>query len=122
LKSTWINHKGKKIFYADYSYLEKDFDKLKAEVNSANAIMVREPKGSLLLLVDVNNTTGTSENTFFLKDAAIRVKAHVRKAAVVGVSGVRLALLRSVSYLSGMDIKPFEDIEAAKDWLAREEE
>jgi hypothetical protein len=122
MKSKWINHKEKKIFFADYSDFEKDFEKLKKEVTQANAIMVREPKRSLLLLVNVHGTTGTAEITFFLKDAAIQVKANVRKAAVIGVSGVRLALLRSVSYLSGMDIRPFDDIESAKDWLVSEKE
>ena len=120
MKSTWISHNEKKIFYADYSDFGKDFQELKAEVTYANSIMVREPRDSLLLLVNVNGTTGTSDITFYLKDAAMQVKAHVRKAAVIGVSGVRLALLRSVSYLSGMEIKPFDDIEAAKDWLAHE--
>jgi hypothetical protein len=122
MKSTWIIHKEKKIFYADYSDFEKDFQNLKAEVAYANSIMVREPKDSLLLLVNVNGTTGTSEITFYLKDAAIQVKAHVRKAAVIGVSGVRLALLRSVSFLSGMEIKPFDNIDTAKDWLVSERE
>jgi hypothetical protein len=69
------------------------------------------------LLVNVNGTTGTAEITFYLKDAAIQAKAHVRKAAVIGVSGIRLALLRSVTYLSGMDVVPFDDIETAQDWL-----
>lgn len=117
MKSTWITHKEKKIFYADYSDFEKDFKRLKAEVDYANAIMLMEPKDSLLLLVNVNGTVGTSEVTFYLKDAALKVKKHVRKAAVIGVSGVRLALLRSVTYLSGMDVVPFDDIEKAKDWL-----
>jgi hypothetical protein len=117
MKSTWITHKDKKIFYADYSDFEKDFKRLKTEVDYANAIMLMEPKDSLLLLVNVSGTVGSSEITFYLKDAAIKVKKHVRKAAVIGVGGVRLALLRSVTYLSGMDIKPFDDIEAAKDWL-----
>ena len=117
MKSTWITHKEKKIFYADYSDFEKDFKKLKAEIDHANAVMLLEPKDSLLLLVNVDGTIGTSEITFYLKDAAIKVKKHVRKAAVIGVSGVRLALLRSVTYLSGMDVVPFDDIEKAKDWL-----
>ena len=120
MKSKWITNKEKKIFYADYSNFEKDFQKLKPEVAYANSIMMREPKESVLLLVDVTGTTGTSEITFFLKDAAIEVKVRVRKAAVIGVSGVRLALLRSVSFLSGMEIRPFDDIESAKDWLASE--
>jgi hypothetical protein len=122
MKSTWVSHKGKKIFYADYSDFEKDFQKLKIEVSYANATMVQEPKESVLLLVNVTSTTGTSEITFYLKDAAIQVKPHVRKAAVIGVGGVRLALLRSVSFLSGMEIKPFDDIDTAKDWLVSDEE
>jgi hypothetical protein len=122
MKSKWITNKEKKIFYADYSEFGKDFQKLKPEVAYANSIMMREPKESVLLLVDVNGTTGTSEITFYLKDAAIQVKPYVRKAAVIGVSGVRLALLRSVSFLSGMDIKPFDDFETAKDWLVSDSE
>lgn len=117
MKSTWITHNGKKIFYADYSDFGKEFQKLKAEVDYANVIIVKEPKDSLLLLVNVTDTIGTSEITFYLKDAAIQAKAHVRKAAVIGISGVRLALLRSVTYLSGMDVVSFDDIETAKDWL-----
>jgi len=117
MKSTWITHNGKKILFADYADFEKEFKKFKAEVDYACSIMVKEPKDSLLLLVNVNGTVGTSEITFYLKDSAIRVKTHVRKTAVIGVSGVRLALLRSVKFLSGMDIVPFDDIETAKDWL-----
>ena len=117
MKSKWITHNGKKILYADYSDFGKEFQKLKPEVDYACSIMLKQPKDSLLLLANVNGTVGTSEITFYLKDSAIKVKKHVRKAAVIGVGGVRLALLRSVTFLSGMDVVPFDGIEKAKDWL-----
>jgi hypothetical protein len=118
MKSKWLEHAGARILYADYSGFGADLAGLRAEVEYASELTLREPTASVLSLVDVGDTTGTPEIMDFLKSAAAKTKPHVRKMAVVGVQGYKKILLRAVIAFSGQAIQPFDTIEEAKDWLA----
>ena len=60
MKSHWMTHKGKKIFYADYSHLS--VEELKAEVAFVAPVLCLIPKNSVLSLADVRGTYGTTES------------------------------------------------------------
>lgn len=117
MKSKWIDHQGKKILCADYTNFGINFKALKGEADYVAEILENEPEKSVLLLVDVRNTSGISENTDYLSKLAMRVKGHVAKTAVVGVEGYRKIFLRAVTSVSGMQLTPVDDIEEAKNWL-----
>ena len=120
LKSKWIEHKGKRIFLADYSGFT-DFEKFKAELDYSTSITINEPKNSVLLLCDVTGTIGHQEMIDYLTKSASKDKDNMKKTAVIGVSGYRKIFLRAVVQFARISVVPFDDIEQAKDWLVRED-
>jgi hypothetical protein len=119
MKSKWIEHKGVRIQYADYTGFRGDLKGLKAEVEYASSQTLREPLNSVLSLVNVTDTIGTEEIVEYLKHAAARTKPYIRKMAIVGVQSYKRILLRAVVAFTGQDIKPFGTLEEAKDWLVQ---
>lgn len=120
MKSGWIDYSGKKIFFADYSHFT-DFEAFKAEVDAVTGITIKEPKKSVLLLVDVTDTIGESEMVNYLKESAGADDENMKKVAVVGVSGYRRIFLRAVIQFTSLDVKTFDTLDAAKDWLVQED-
>lgn len=119
MKSQWIEHKGKKLFLADYSHFT-NLDSLKAEVDYATSITINEPKASVLLLVDVSGTMADSDMVDYIKDSAGKDDDNMKKVAVVGVSGYRRIFLRAVIQFTRLSVKTFDEAEDAKDWLAED--
>jgi hypothetical protein len=120
MKSQWITHRGKQIMHSDYTNFEMDLHGLQAEVNAVDDMICREPDNSVLLLVDVSNTTTTVEVVELFKKSSARTTNHLHKVAVVGLSGIRRMLLDVISRFSGQQMTIFDNVEAAKDWLVQE--
>jgi len=124
MKSHWITHQGKQILYCDYSgFGISDFDALKAELDEAVAVIVQQPEGTLLALTDVRGSVGSPPVVDLLKDAAIVTTKHIRKQAVVGVTGLKKILFDAVIRISRQPAKAFGDLEVeeAKQWLVGED-
>ena len=118
MKSRWITHQGKRIFYCDYSGFRDDLDALRSENAGVAAELTSQPQGSVLELVDVRGTVGSKEAVSLIKASASRTKPHIRKTAVLGVEGVVKVLAQAVSRVSGLGLTYFATEEEAKDWLA----
>jgi len=117
MKSKWIRHKDKAIFFADYSNFTGKYDLLKAEIDYVTGVVAGQPENSVPILVDVRETPGTPENVDLLKASAVTCRPHVPKTAVVGVTGYRRMIMRTISKLSGLPLMAFDTIDEAKDWL-----
>ncbi len=52
--------------------------------------------------------------------ASAATKDHVRKTAVLGVTGMKRKLADLLTALTGQPLKYFDDMEMAKNWLAEE--
>lgn len=118
MKSHWMIHQGKKIFYADYSHM--GLEELKAEIASVEAILCSMPNNSVLSLADVSGTYGTPDAMKIIKGITAKTKSHVHKRAVIGVIGVQKVLLKAVNQFSGQETVPFDSIDKALDWLVKE--
>ena len=118
MKSHWTTHKGKKIFYADYSQMSPD--QLKEEGASIVSVLSLEPKNSVLSLVDVRGTFGTADAMENFKAITAKTKPHVHKRAVIGVTGVRKLLLNALNQFVGQESVAFDSIDKAKDWLVED--
>ena len=117
MKSKWIEHKGKRILYCDWSGYGYNVDALEVEVEACDEVTVAQPKNSMLGLVDVRDTVASNEAMRVFKQSAGRGKDYVRKSAVVGITGFKKVLLDAVSIFSGQSFGAFTDLEEAKDWL-----
>lgn len=117
MRSRWIEHKGKKIFYQDFSGLMYDANALKKELTQVQAEVVTHPKNSLLILSDFRDTNMTGEMMPVLNAASAMTKEHVRRTAVLGVMGIKRTLADLLTRLTGQQLKYFDSETAAKDWL-----
>ncbi|MFH1460259.1 MAG: hypothetical protein ABIG64_07835 [Candidatus Omnitrophota bacterium] len=120
MKSGWIEHKNKKIFFAKYCDFGTDLESLKAEVEECDRIILAQPRKSVLLLCDFHNTTETSEIKAYIKKSAAKTNINIKKIAALRVYGLRLVIMKAIALFIDMPIQAFEDIEKAKDWLVQD--
>lgn len=120
MRSTWLEHKGKKIFYQDFSKLFYNSAAVKAELAEVQEIVKSHPLDSVLVLTDMRDTNVGSDLLPAMNAASAATKAHVHKTAVLGVTGVKRKLADLLSTLTGQPLKYFDDIEAAKNWLVED--
>lgn len=122
MKSSWRDHKGIRYFYADYSNYGRDIDALREEVNGADSAIEQSPPESALVLVDIRNTVTSTDVVSLFKESTARTKGHVRKTAVVGVTGVQRILVAAVARFSRETLHLFNRPEDAADWLVSADE
>jgi len=120
MRSQWIEYKGKKIFYQDFSKLFYNSAAVKTELTEVQKIVKAEPPGSVLILSDMRDTNVGSDLLPAMNAASAATKAYARKTAVLGVTGAKRKLADLLSSLTGQALKYFDDIESAKDWLTED--
>ena len=117
MRSKWIEHNGKMIFYQDFSKLFFNSTAVKAELEEVQKIVIAKSKDSVLVLTDMRDTNIGSDLLPAMNTASAATKDHVHKTAVLGVTGVKRKLADLLTALTGQQLKYFDDIEAAKNWL-----
>jgi len=120
MRSIWIEHKGRKIFYQDFSKNFYNAAVVKTELEEVQKVVTAEPKDSVLVLSDFRDTNVGSDLLSSMNTASAATKAHVRKTAVLGVIGMKRKLADLLTALTGQSLKYFDDMEAAKNWLVEE--
>lgn len=119
MKSQWIIHNGKKIWYSDCSGLGLDTDAIRAEMEYAVSMVQKEPENSVLSLTNITNIRATPTTFAIMKDAAKGFQAHVEKRAVVGITGTQKTFINLLNKMSGTkSYQLFDDVASAKAWLA----
>jgi hypothetical protein len=120
MRSTWLEHKGKRIFYQDFSQNFYNSAAVKEELDEVQKIVIAEPLNSVLVVSDLRDTAVGSDLLPAMNAASRATKAHIRKTAVLGVTGVKRQLADLLTKLTGQPLKYFDDMEAAKNWLAED--
>lgn len=120
MRSDWIEHKGKKIFYQDFSKNFYDSAAVRAELAEVQKVVRSQPLNSTLVLSDFRDTNVGSDLLSAMNAASAVTKAHVRKTAVLGVTGMKRRLADLLTAITGQPLKYFDDMEAAKNWLVEE--
>jgi hypothetical protein len=121
VRSKWIEHKGKQVFYADYTNLGHDASALEAELEAALEVVCAQPEHSVLVIVDVRGTIATGEVVRLFKLSAVKTGPYERKTAIVGITGYKKVLIDAVAFFSGRSFGAFYDLDAAKDWVIETE-
>ncbi len=120
MHSTWIEHKGKKLFYQDFSKNFYNASAVKTELAQVQKIVTAQPKNSVLVLSDFRDTSVGSELLSSMNEASAATKSYVRKTAVLGVTGMKRKLADLLTALTGQPLKYFDDMETAKNWLVED--
>jgi hypothetical protein len=120
MKSKWIEHNGKRIFYQDYSNFFFNEKGMKQELNECQAVVLAEPENSVLVLTNLGNTEITMNLMPLLNEASKVTRSHVRKTAVMGVAGIKRTLGDLLSRITGQELMYFTNEIEAKNWLTKE--
>jgi hypothetical protein len=118
MKSRWIEHNGRRIFYQDFSSLFYNAQAVKDELAAVQAVVVKEPANSVLVLSNFKNTQVSAGLMSALNEASRNTRANVRRTAVVGVTGFKRSMGDMLTRLTGQSLKYFEQEQEALDWLA----
>lgn len=117
-RTSVIEHKGKQIVYLDFTGISAPAEAIAAAEEAKN-FFARQPRQQTLLTL--TNVTGSHFDTDVVKamrGLAEHNKPYVRGGAVVGLSGLMRVVYTTLLHLTGRNIKAFDDVEAAKDYLA----
>ncbi len=101
----------------DFSHVASPADAL-GYIDDARAFMQRQPKGGVLLVTDVTGSAFDKRVLAAMQDLATHHKPYVAAAAIVGLSPMARIAYTAISRLTGRTIRAFDELEAAKDWLA----
>lgn len=120
MRSEWIEYKGKKIFYQDFSRNFYNSAVVKAELAEVQKVVKAQPLHTALVLSDFRDTNIGSDLLSEMNAASAATKDYVHKTAVLGVSGVKRKLADLLIAITGQPLKYFDDMESAKNWLVEE--
>ncbi|MBI4979278.1 MAG: hypothetical protein HZC28_17485 [Spirochaetes bacterium] len=115
MSAQWIDHKGKKIIYIKYGGLTQP--QMLDQIREATKMIVESGSNENLSLTDMTDTHIFDEFMELAKIEGAKSLPLTKKAAIVGVVGVKRILLNAVNMVSPKARKPFDTIEQAKDWL-----
>jgi hypothetical protein len=114
----WLNHKGKQILVNDYSGMNtSDLTFLIMENKRRYG---KEIKSSILLLVDVTGSPFDSAVISAMQDIAKDIKPKIKKSAVIGVTGLKAVVLKTINRFSSLGIVPFNTQEEALESLIKD--
>lgn len=120
MKSKWIEHNGQKIFYQDFANFFYNAAAVKQELSEVEKIVLGEPENSVLVISDFTNTEITGELMPVLNDSSRATKSHVRKTAVLGVTGLKRTFGDLLSRITGQTLSYFDSQAEATEWLVKD--
>jgi hypothetical protein len=115
MSAEWINYQGKKILFIDYSGLTPP-EQLE-QIRKAAQMLADTKATDNLSLTNVSNTRVSQEFIELAKEQGKISAPFTKKAAIVGITGIRKIILKAVNTVSGNPRVPFDTIEQAKEWL-----
>lgn len=112
----WIEHKGKKILYIQYTGLKQS--EMLDLIIKASQMILESKSNEVLSLTDVTDCFINNDFMELSKKQGLITLPLTQKAAVVGITGLKSILLKASNAFTPKPRVPFETIEQAKDWLA----
>jgi hypothetical protein len=118
----FINHKGKEIYYVDYSNIKsnEEFLKIIKKTNAFRESVKAAGKRNLLMLVDFTGSYVYGDVLDELKKSGKFTKELTKKEAIVGVTGAKKVLLQVAQAFTGMQFHVFNTVDEAKEWLVKD--
>ena len=118
-RTRMIEHRGQQILLLDYSDILDTTEAL-SYIAESKVIIAQHPLGSLRTLTYVRGSRYTAPVIDAMKDLVAHNAPYVKAAAVVGMNTLHRIIYRAVITFSRRNIQVFEDLDAAKDWLAEQ--
>ncbi|TCO06929.1 hypothetical protein [Natronoflexus pectinivorans] len=113
----FIECKGVRIFYIDFSNL-KNIEEIKAVINESKNFIRSQPPKSMINLANIEGMHFNGEIKELFVEYVKGNANHVFQSAIIGVDGLRRIVFNGVLKLTGRDVRCLESKQAAMDWLA----
>ena len=114
----FIEHRGRRVLFINYSHC--DVAMLKAVAEEGHRAIAREAPNSVLTLNDVTGTTFDKESGAVLQAKVAANAPYVRRAAVIGISGLQRLIYEGVQAFTKRRLHLFESRQEALDWLTQD--
>jgi hypothetical protein len=111
----WLEYKGKKILYINYGGMTPK-ERLD-QIVKATEMIIKTETDSNLSLTDMRNCYVDEEFIETAKKQSKLSLSKTKKAAVVGIIGIKKLLLQTFNKFTPKPRVPFDTVEEAKDWL-----
>jgi stage II sporulation SpoAA-like protein len=118
MKSRWIRWKDHEVLYQDFTGCRSDLVALEHEVREVDALITRQPRGSVRALADLTDTTASAAAVQLFKASAMQTKPFIERQALIGIHGMKRYAAQTVALFAGQPMKVFDTRDAALDWLA----
>lgn len=112
-----IVHKGKDIFFMDFSSLN-NIEEINGIISDSVRYIRNKPMNSLYCLTNITGMHFSNEIKGHFQDFVKGNKPYVKASAVVGLSGLQQIVYNGIMKITGREIKSFSTLAEAKDWLA----
>ena len=113
-----IFHKGKKIYFSDWTNLKTTEEAVQVMTETSDFIVNLGQK-KLLEIIDTTGSYGTGETLKEVKIVNNKVKPFSGRKAMIGLSKSQKLILNTVNLFSGTNVVGFDDVEDAKEWLVK---
>ena len=113
----FLEHRAKRVLFVNYSHC--DIPMLKAVAAEGNRVISREALNSVLTLNDVTGTSFDKESVAVLQSKVAANAPYVRRAAVIGISGLQRLIYEGIQAFSKRNLPLFPSRLEALDWLVK---
>ncbi|NPA37279.1 MAG: hypothetical protein GXO47_10570 [Chlorobi bacterium] len=100
----------------DFSEM-KELTDIKNLISESAEYIRSQPEHSLITLTNLKNMHFNSEIKELFSDFIKKNKPHIKSSAVIGLSGLQQFVYNGIMKITGRNIRSFENINTAKDWL-----
>jgi hypothetical protein len=114
----FITYKGKRVLSIDYSH--SDAAQMKALAEEGHRVIAREPLNSVLTLNDMTGALFDQQTVEALKSKVAANAPYVRRAAVIGISGLQRLIYEAVKFFTKRSLPLFPSREEALDYLVKD--
>jgi len=114
----FIIHKGKRVLSINYANC--DIATFKAVAEEGHRVIARELPNSVLTLNDVSGSGFDAESVEILKSKVAANAPYVKRAAVIGISGLQRLIFEAVKIFTKRNLRAFSSRNEALDYLAEE--
>ncbi len=111
-----ITHKGKEIYFMDFSGMKKA-EEIKSVIETGKKYFHNFDSRTALSLADIREMHFNSEIKDLFLEYIKSNKPYVKASAIIGVTGLKQFVFNSVTKFAGRDVKSFDDEVQAKEWL-----
>lgn len=96
-----------------------DMNPVKEELIAVQEVVTQAPENSVLVLADFRQTRIGKDLMDLLTASSNATKSHVKKTAVLGVTGTKRILADMLIRFTGQQLSFFDTEDEAKEWLIK---